>query len=97
MCQKLKLIGSLNEPNGVCITNDRVYISDTNNHSIKIIHNFDLNETEFQLEELKINSFIDTLQNLNLNPSNGAYEIWIELNNIELNLDAQNAFIINFK
>ena len=87
-CHKLKLNINLNEPNGLCIdpTTNNVYICDTNNHSVKIIKNFDTNKTEFQVNEL-------TIANQNITELIGKIqlknEILVDLN-FEMNFEASN-------
>jgi hypothetical protein len=79
---------NLNEPNGLCIdpTTKNVYISDTNNHSIKIIENFDANKTEFQVNELILanQNITELIENIQLKN-----EILVDFD-FELNLEASN-------
>ena len=46
----------LNEPSGICIDheNNRIFIADTNNHSIKIAPQFDINSEHVIIEEFPI-------------------------------------------
>lgn len=60
--EKIETKIDLNEPNSICIDveNRRVYIADTNNHSLKLVEQFDILSTkEIKLNEFKIEFFGD--------------------------------------
>lgn len=102
MCKKLNLIdnedSNLNEPSGLCVDQDRnrIWIIDTNNHSIKLVQNFDINSSEFKLKEFKIqfaNDCIDSFSSLSkqlvLNKKNDLVRVRF---NCELNKSAENVW-----
>lgn len=63
----------LNEPNSICFdqNSEQLFIADTNNHLIRVVKNFNINEREIKLDELEIRfsgtSQIDGLKDLQVN------------------------------
>ena len=61
-CSKIYLNGpKLNEPNSVFVNGDEVFVADTNNHSIKVVKNFniDINQADLHEFEIKFNKNTD--------------------------------------
>lgn len=86
----------LNEPNGICIDqiNSNIYITDTNNHSIKLIKNLDINSAQVQIEEFPIR-FSDNVNSFEIEKisidSENCFTVLLEFN-FKLNQNAENTW-----
>ena len=94
-CEKLINESSLelNEPSGICVSENTIWVADSNNHSIKYIEKFDFKSTyhlkEFLIEfEDKLDHTDASLSHLSLNHNSGL-KVLVNLN-FDINQEAEN-------
>jgi DNA-binding beta-propeller fold protein YncE len=94
---------SLNEPNGISLdhANGLLYIADTNNHSIKVIKNFNIENAQMEMEHFQIDfgspiesqELVDGVQMCQLNETGNVLVRF----NFKLNMNAENVCQVKVK
>lgn len=99
LCQKLKISEDfkLNEPNSICFGQNSIWITDTNNHKIKVLNEFSIYSNN-SIEDFEV-KFTSSLNKKCSVPTetNLKNQILLQLPNFSVNFEASNLWKIIVK
>ena len=98
-CRKIKMNvnNKLNEPNSILYSQNSIWITDTNNHKIKVLHNFN-DESDHSLENFEVKFPSNDIKKFTVPTEiNLKNQILLQLPNFHINYEAANCWKIIVK